>query len=136
MAITWTPRGTHSTKAVCTTGTEAAPAASLTLADGLGAFIGDARGWQVIVEADSGQTLSGAGALTAWQWNPESGVVDRAPYLDLAAPTAGVRGQVYAAVERLGQRGRVFYVPTGITVSLGGLTIYINVTHGTDGRDV
>jgi hypothetical protein len=136
MAITWTATGTRSAKAVCTTGTESPPADGLTPAEGTGATFSDAMGYHVVVEADSGQTLSGAGSLRAYVWNPFSGVWGRTPNLDLATTTAGVRGLALGNLAVFAPRGRIAFVPNGVTFSAGGLTVYINVSFYEDGRAV
>jgi hypothetical protein len=136
MAITWSSTGSRSAKAVCTTGTESPPADGLTPAEGVGATISDAMGYHVVVEADSGQTLSGAGALRAYVWNPFSGVWGRAPALDLATTTASVRGLALGNLAIFAPRGRIAFVPNGVTLSSGSLTIYINVSFDKDGRAV
>jgi hypothetical protein len=136
MAITWTATGTRSAKAVCTTGTESAPADGLTPADGLGAILSDAKGYYVCIEADSAQTLSGAGTLHAYLWNPLSGVWARFPDGDFTVSVSAKRGMGFLGNEVVSGRGRVAYVPNGVTVSAGGLTIYINVAFDKDGRAV
>jgi hypothetical protein len=136
MAITWSSTGTRSAKAVCTTGTESPPSDSLTPPDGAGATVADAMGYYVCVEADSGQTLSGAGSLKAYAWNPLSGVWARVPDLDLATTTATIRGLGFIGNEVISRRGRIAYVPSGVTYSSGSLTIYINVGFDKDGRAV
>jgi hypothetical protein len=136
MSITWTATGTRSAKAVCTTGTESAPSDGLTPVDGLGAILSDAKGFYVTVEADSGQTLSGAGSLLCHLWNPISGVWARCPDMDFTVSIASKRGMGFLGAEVVSGRGRVAYVPSGVTFSSGGLTIYINVAYDKDGRAV
>ena len=136
MSITWTATGARSAKAVCTTATESAPADTLTPVDGLGAILSDAQGYFVSVEADSGQTLSGAGSLLCYLWNPLSGVWDRTPDLDLSVTSSAVRGMGFIGGQVVSGRGRIAYVPSGVTVSSGSRTIYINVAYSQDGRAV
>jgi len=136
MSATWSATGSHSAKVVCTTGTESPPADGLTPADGTGAVIGDSQGYSVFIEADSAQTLSGAGSLKAYVWNPISGVWARAPGSDLATTTASVRGLAVLNQAVYAGRGRVAYLPSGVTMSSGGLTVYINVSYDKDGRAV
>jgi hypothetical protein len=128
MATTWTDNGL-SANAVCTTGTEAAPG---TTAHGLALCqptLGGKRlsGVSVTLAADSGQTLSGAGTLTAYVYHPDLGMWSRAPDLDLGV-TSTVRAQTwFVGTVPVGRPGsRIAYVPTGVTMSAGGLTAYLD----------
>lgn len=136
MSITWSATGARSAKAVATTATESAPADGLTPAEGLGAILSDAKGYYVCVEADSGQTLSGAGSLLAYLWNPLTGVWARTPDLDFTVTASATRGMGFLGAEVVSGRGRIAYVPSGVTVSSGSRTIFINVAFDKDGRAV
>jgi hypothetical protein len=128
LATTWTDNGL-SASAACTTGTEAAPS---TTAHGLALCqqgYGGKRlsGVSVTIAADAGQTLSGAGALSAYVYHPDLGAWARAPDLDLGV-TATIRAQTsFAGTVPVGRPGsRIAYVPTGVTMSAGSLTVYVD----------
>jgi hypothetical protein len=126
-------------KAVCTTGTETFAAAATD-----GASLRSASGWDVYVEADSGQTLSGAGSLLAYWYSNTTGRWNRAPDFDISIP-AGVAsnrgfyplaGSPGKGIPVLVQSGRIGYTVSGATASGGGFTIYIDVySDGTIGAD-
>jgi hypothetical protein len=83
------------------------------------------QGFSVTACADAGQTLSGAGTLTAYVYDETVGVWSRIPELDLTAGTATVRCLTFAAVWVAAPRGRVAYVPTTVTASSNLVVVYI-----------
>jgi hypothetical protein len=125
-AATWSVTDTG-VKGVCASGTCDAPSAA---ADGIGLV--SPGGWAskgvvVTVCADSGQTLSGAGTLTAWGRDPSVLLWAANPDLNLSPNTASVRCQSFSALFVAVPNGRFAWVPTGVTVSSGGVTIYITL---------
>jgi len=134
MSITWSDVSSGATgyakcvKAICTTGTETFGAAAT---DGL--LLDRLTGWDVLVQADSGQTLSGAGTLQAWVYDPIQLVWARAPDYDISVPAslASIRnfyplaGSPGKGVPVIASQGRIGYTPNGVTISSGGVTIYI-----------
>jgi hypothetical protein len=122
MATTWTTLGgnSRSSRAACTTGTEAAPSGAED-----GSLLSGVGGFSVVVEADAAQTLSGAGTLLAYLYSDVTGRWSRAPDLDLYVSASAVRGQGFPGFAVSSSRGRVAYVPSGVTVSGGGVTIDI-----------
>jgi hypothetical protein len=83
-------------------------------------------GYRVTVCAASGQTLSGAGALNAYYWNPVVSAWARVPALDIAVGASSVRCEGFGDLQTFVARGRVFYAATGVTVSSGTtVTVYI-----------
>lgn len=123
MSIAWSNTETNgqSVKAVCSSGTE-------TFGQGAtdGVNIANLRAIGVIVDADSAQTLSGAGTLQCWYQGPITGLWSRMSDLDLSVSLSSVRSQAYASMQIPASRGRIAWVPSSVTVSAGGLTIYIN----------
>ena len=118
-AATWSSPDPKTSKAVSGSGTTDAP----TLAT-QGLELDRVAGFFVTAEADSGQTLSGAGALTAYWYDNATAAWSRVPAMDLATTTATVR-RLTLHVSAVANRGRIAYAPTGVTVSSGGVTIYI-----------
>ena len=122
-AATWTLTGSTSVKAVAGSGTADAP----TLAT-QGMNLANVGGFSVVASADSGQTLSGAGSLQAYLYDDNVARWARCPDLDLTCGTASVRDLAFPGFSVLSPRGRIAYVPSGVTVSSGGVTIYLNAT--------
>jgi hypothetical protein len=114
-------------KTVCTTGTEQAPtlASEGISLDGVGAC-------GVKLEADADKTLSGSGDLLAYLYDDITGRWGRCPGLDLTSVVSGLRQEAFTGFQVISPRGRIAYVPSAVTVSSGGVTIYINATdiHG------
>jgi hypothetical protein len=78
----------------------------------------------VSVEADSGQTLSGAGTLRCLMLDEKTKTVFRNPALDLSVTASGVRGMCFPDQKVEVPSGRsVLYYPDTVTLSAGGLTI-------------
>jgi len=118
-AATWTAPNPKTSKAVSASGTTDAPTL---VTEGLDLY--RTKGFFVTAEADGAQTLSGAGALTAYFWDDAFAAWSRVPAMDLATTTATVR-RLSLHVSAPANRGRIAYAPTGVTVSGGGVTIYI-----------
>lgn len=79
----------------------------------------------VMVAADATRTLSGAGTLQCYVYDPSVALWARAPGLDFACSTASVRTLSFQAVEVIGGRnGRVVWIPNGVTISAGGVTVH------------
>jgi hypothetical protein len=119
---TWSSPGPHTAKVVCTTGNESAP----TLATE-GMPLINVSAVAVVAAADSGQTLSGAGALHVYVYDPGVGAWARCQDCGEPAVTlSSVRYQAFAPFQALVKRGgRIALVPVGVTVSSGGVTIYL-----------
>lgn len=118
-SCTWTSIDQYSAKVVCTTGTEAAPTlVTAGVALNMVAFT-------LTAEADSGQTLSGAGTWQAYLWIESAGGWARAPDLDVTVGVTTLRRQAWAGFTVAGRRGRIAYAPSGVTVSSGGNTLYV-----------
>jgi hypothetical protein len=119
---TWSSPGPHTAKVVCTTGNESAP----TLATE-GMPLINVSAVAVIAAADSGQTLSGAGTLQVYVYDPGVGAWARCQDCGEPAVTlSSVRYQSFAPFSALVKRGgRIALVPVGVTVSSGGVTIYL-----------
>ena len=84
-------------------------------------------GFSVTVAADSGQTLSGAGTISCYGWDPGSyNNVSFFQDLGLTVTTASVRSVTLTGVWIAAARGLITCVPTGVTVSSGGVTLYVN----------
>lgn len=115
---TWTPIVTYTdATTVASGGTRAAP----TLAtDGMD--ISDATGWRVIVSADSGQTLSGAGTVQIWLWSIALGRWVRNKQLDYSVAETGVRDAGSPDFAAYAGFGRVFPQVAGVTSSGGNIT--------------
>lgn len=137
MAITWsTTNQNGSGKAVCTTGTETFAAGALD-----GVSCANAGAIEVFLEADSGQTLSGAGNLLAYALDDINGLWARAPDFDLAVTSAMASNRAATfigpsagkGIPVISKRGRMAYVPSGVTVSSGGVTIAMNLASARPG---
>jgi hypothetical protein len=99
----------------------------------LGISIKDVRGYRVIVAAESGQTLSGAGNLRAYLWDVYEGAWMRNPSLDVAVTTTGARRQVFPDLATQVRTGCVMYAADAITVS-GGTTVTVRIVASTEAR--
>ena len=141
MAVAWTSVTTGATapggafvavsrKGVAADGTEAFDAAATD-----GASLRSASGWDVYVEADASQTLSGAGTLLAYWYSDNQARWFRAPDFDITVPAAAASNRGYyplagspgKGIPVIVQSGRIGYAPNGVTVSSGAVTIYIDV---------
>jgi hypothetical protein len=92
-------------KAVCTTGSESAPASAT---DGLDLWA--LRGFTVHAEAAGAMTAGGK--LLAYSWNPVTARWNAIPDLDLTV--AAVQYQSFAGFSVAADIGRVAYVPSGV----------------------
>lgn len=121
-ACTWSTLTSTTYKVVCTTGNESAP----TL-ESEGAPLGYFRGFNVTAEADSGQTFTAApgGTLQAYLWVDAAQAWVRVPDLDLSIGAASVRRQAFMGFQVVSPRGRIAYVPVSVTLSAGGITLYV-----------
>jgi len=141
MSIAWSDSGSAGTfpgglvvaqgrKAVCSSGTETFAAAATD-----GASLRSASGWDVYVSADAGQTLSGAGSLLAYWFSNTTSLWYRAPEFDIAIPAAAATNRGYyplagspgKGIPVIVQSGRIGYTPSGVTISSGGVTVFIDV---------
>lgn len=93
--------------------------------DLVGAALSDVGSFAVFAEASSGQTVA-AGSLACYVLNDITNVWARAVDRDLALDATAVRSQGFAGAEELLGRGRVAYLPDGVTVSSGSVVVYIN----------
>lgn len=125
---TWEATGTRSVKATCTTGSESAPTAATE-----GALLSGVSGFAVVIEAGASQTVAG-GSLLAYVYNDVSGLWGRAPELDLSVPATATRVYAFSGFTVTAPRGRIAYVPSGVTISSGSATVYINAASPTGGR--
>lgn len=114
-----TNEGTYSYEAHGT-GTGSAPSGATD-----GQSLEDLVAVSVVASADSGQTLSGAGTLQCYLYDPVIARWSRAPALDLSCNTASIRDLTFPVMEVLGPRGgRVKWVPASVTISSGGVTVH------------
>jgi hypothetical protein len=76
---------------------------------------------QVIVSANATRTLSGAGNLRVYIYDPTVARWVRVPALDLAVSTSGVRDLAFEAFAVSGERSgaRLAVIPDSVTVSAG-----------------
>jgi hypothetical protein len=90
------------------------------------------RGFYVRLEADSGQTLSGAGDLRAWRYDFSDAAWVRVPELDLAVPAgaSGLRRYGWGERSTVVRTGCVLYAADGVTVSSGTVTVRITAWTG------
>lgn len=111
----------RSVKSVQTT-SDSAPTLA---ADGMS--LQSVAGFRVVLEADSGQTLSGAGALTCFTWDDSIAGWARLSDADITVPAAIASNRRYGAVSFQVQapRGRVAFIANAVTVSAGGVTVYL-----------
>jgi hypothetical protein len=123
MSTTWSQSNASAWKAVNTTGTEAAPSAATDGADL--AFL--SGGFTVFAEADNAQTFTASpgGTLQAYLYDDVVGAWARCPDLDLAISVASQRRQAFSGFNVYSPRGRVAYAPASVTLSGGGVTVYV-----------
>lgn len=127
-ACTWSSTGSYRSKVVCTTANEAAPTL---VTEGMS--LSNLKALSVTAEADAAQTFTAApaGTLAVYLWDPT--VAAWARCRDCGEPTiteASVRRQSFAAFQVLGPTGRIAFVPVGVTVSAGGVTLYLTGSTG------
>lgn len=87
-------------------------------------------GFSVTLEADSGQTLSGAGTLTCFKWSDQIAGWSRYSDGDITVPAAIASNRRYGGVPFQVQapRGRIAFIANGVTVSAGGCTVYMEAS--------
>ena len=120
MATTWSSTGNRSAKATCTSGTESAPSGATP-----GVNLTGCKGVNVVVTADT--TLSGAGTLKAYVYDADTfNAWVPCPDLDLSVTASSVKGQGFAGIYVPGPRGRVAWVPSGVTYTGTNLYVWIN----------
>jgi hypothetical protein len=92
----------------------------------------DLQGVMVVVEANSAQTLSGAGSLRAYVYDPIVAAWFRVPALDLSVNSASIRRMGFESEQIAGLRRatRLDYATDSVTVS-GGTTVRVYVLGGT-----
>ena len=78
----------------------------------------------VTVCAALGQTLSGAGTLTAYVYNEATSTWANAPDYNITVTGTTVRCQNFAPFWVADQHGRIAWVPTTVTASSNSITIY------------
>lgn len=119
-AATYTnPTGTTA-KIVCASGTCDAPTLATQGLNGA-----DLTGYQVTVAADDTRTLSGAGTLLCYVYDADVGAWARVPDMDITVGTGSVQYLAFPGVWLAAPRGRIAYVPSSVTVSAGGVTIWL-----------
>lgn len=93
-----------------------------------GQSLEDLAAVSVVVEVavPASQTLSGAGSLACYVYDPFIAAWSRLPACDFAVTSSAVARQAFEAVDVLTPRaGRVLWVPVGVTVSAGStVTVY------------
>jgi hypothetical protein len=99
--------------------------------DIVGALLTDVGGFVVMAEAASGATITG-GTLYCYILNGLSMVYARVPDLDLFPGATTLRSYGFPGSQVVVPRSRIVYVPQGVTISAGGMTVWINCTmpHG------
>ena len=99
-----------------------------------GVLLEDCSAYDLVLEAATSQTLSGAGTIQTWFYDYAVGGWARAPDFDITVPAgvASIRryyplaGSPGKGVPVLSGQGRVAFTITGVTVSGGALTLYVN----------
>jgi len=120
---------TKSAVGTCATGSDTFGSGATDGADVLGVDAFD-----LFIAADSGQTLSGAGTLECYVYNTVAARWARFKDWDVTVTTSAVRDAGFAGPSPgkgypvLTSIGRVAFRPNGVTLSGGGLTIYLNCT--------
>lgn len=101
-------------------------AAPTTIADGIP--LQNLDGLTVQVQANATRTLSGAGSLRCYIWDPDVALWSRLPENDLAVSTASVRCLAFApfAMTSPSKGSRVCFVTDSVTVS-AGTTVRVNL---------
>jgi hypothetical protein len=124
---TWTSSGSRSVTSVQSTTEATAPTANE------GVNLDAVSGFNIYVEADEGQTLTGSGDLLGYL---KSGIRGRwargDAQLDLAIPAEanGHRTYVFSGFTVPSPRGRLAHLCDGVGVSGGGVTITYECTGG------
>jgi hypothetical protein len=126
-AATWTLTGARSAKAVCASGTCDAP----TLATE-GANLDAVSAVSVLVCADSGQTITGGSGVSLYFYDATPALWGKKGTA-LTVPTGSRCAFAEGDSPGLGipviaPRGRLAAIPIGITVSSGGVTVFVLAT--------
>jgi hypothetical protein len=124
----------RSVKAVATTGSESAPSAAT---DGMDLTMVGAV--DVVVCADSGQTVTSGGTLQVWFYDVDTGLWALSDY-NLSVPTGKrcattVGPSSGKGIPIIAKRGRIAVVPSGVTVSSGSVTIFHLATQASTGAN-
>jgi hypothetical protein len=121
MALTRTQvKGTYYTVFESASGTSAAPT---TATQGLA--LKDLVGLTVVVSADSGATLSGAGTLRCYVYDADIARWTRCPAADLSVTASAVRDQMFSSFQVLAPRAdRIEWAADTVTLSGGGVTVH------------
>lgn len=98
-----------------------------------GASMAGAKKYRVTISAESGQTLSGAGSELCYFWNIDLARWARcSTLLDISLTgISGVRDYTATGFIVDVPRGRIFYMPSGVTVS-GGTTVNVSIEMSRD----
>lgn len=82
-------------------------------------------GYTLMISANVGQTLSGAGNLRAywWDWTEATPRWKRMPDLDRAVTLSGVRDMCFGDTQDHQPSGLLLYAADGVTVSGGTCTV-------------
>ena len=93
-----------------------------------GVSLSGVGGVTVTVCAASGQTLSGAGTLTAYVWNEATSTWANAPDYNLTVTGTTVRCQNFAPFWVADTHGRIAWVTTVVTASSNDVTVNVFVS--------
>lgn len=110
--------------------TRAAPTVSCLDAVPEGMDLRGVRGYRLMIEADTGQTLSGSGNLRAYYYDFGVGAWLRTPALDIAVTLSSTRRQGYADIIVPVRSGCVLYAADTVGVSGGGVTVRVTAWIG------
>jgi len=121
---TWGPTasGGRSVVSVQAT-TEAGPPA-----DGDGVNVNDVGGFDLVVEADEGQTLSGTGELVGYRQHESGWAFAKDSAVTIDSSANGQRRIVFTGWTVANPRGFVAHLANGVGVSAGGLRLYYYCT--------
>jgi hypothetical protein len=121
--MAWTLRGSRSAKETQGT-TRAAPTTDST--DGVNCA--DVTALVVVLEADSGQTLSGSGTVDCYIYddNWAAWVLVPGAALTVPASAASKRRIAFPVSEVPSSRGRILYATNTVATSSGNVTVYVN----------
>jgi hypothetical protein len=113
----------RSVKATATTGSEAAPSGATE-----GMDLTTVGAVDVVVCADSGQTITLGGTLQVYFYDVDTGLWALSDY-NLSVPTGKRCGTTVGpsagkGIPIIAKRGRIAVVPSGVTVSSGSVTIF------------
>lgn len=126
---TWTQLDNLAAKVVCGDGDEVAPAAAtdgLALDPGI-AFGNKPKGLSVVAAADATRTIT-SGTLKAYVYSADAAAWVRVPELDLTVSEAGNRYVSWSGFTVTVPAGRIAWIPSVVTLSAGGITVYIRAS--------